>query len=381
MSKYSICYIDDNATNQTLIRKSLDGNYHINSITHPQEALSSLLKINPDLILLDVNMPEINGYTLCKSIRDEQAFKETPIIFLTCRSELKDKLEGFASGGDAYITKPYQIDELKCIIETQTQHYERLKESKKNTENANNLVFSILKNNNEMGLITQYARNLSKALSPEALLKETISALNGFGLKSTLQIQIKSEDITQRSDSTPPSPIELELLELSKNNGRITHIKNKYIFSGNRCVFLIKNMPIEDTDLTGRLKDHLAIIVETCDAYIDLINYKHSEAEKNIDAAKTANSQISKDFNKIISIFSGLNKNSKDIFDNLISDIEESFIFLGLTEDQELQISKYIETAKIKIDQLLDDSQDLHETMQEASNTVKTLSEMVTKNG
>ncbi len=116
MRKPTISYIDDNETNQTLIRKSLYQAYDIYHITSPEDAINSLTENTPDLILLDVNMPVIDGYQLCRNIREQESFKETPIIFLTCRSEIKDKLEGFSSGGDAYITKPYQIDELKCII-------------------------------------------------------------------------------------------------------------------------------------------------------------------------------------------------------------------------------------------------------------------------
>ncbi len=229
-----------------------------------------------------------------------------------------------------------------------------------------------------MGLVAQYARNLSKAQTPLNLISESLSSLKEFGLSSTVQIRLESEDIIHRSDNLQPTAIEIELLDLAKSSDRITHTGKKYIFSGKSCSFLIKNMPIDDQELTGRLRDHLAIMIETCDAYVELINYKQKSLKQNNQTALTANSQISKDFEKIINIFSKINNNSKNTFNGLIGNIEKSFIFLGLTEDQEHQISKYIDIAKDEIDQLLDESEDLYEIMQDSSNAVRLLSEIAT---
>lgn len=68
---------------------------------------------NPDLILLDVNMPGSDGFEVCRKIRE---YVSCPILFLTAKTEDSDKIEGFASGGDDYITKPFSIDELEARI-------------------------------------------------------------------------------------------------------------------------------------------------------------------------------------------------------------------------------------------------------------------------
>ena len=69
---------------------------------------------NPDLVLLDINMPDMDGLTVCEKIRD---YISCPILFLTARIETADKIKGFQAGADDYIVKPFDIDELGARVQ------------------------------------------------------------------------------------------------------------------------------------------------------------------------------------------------------------------------------------------------------------------------
>ncbi len=86
--------------------------YTVFSATSGQEALQEIAK-KPDIILLDINMPDIDGFTVCETIRN---FVSCPIIFLTARVEDSDKIKGFSLGADDYVIKPFSIDELEARI-------------------------------------------------------------------------------------------------------------------------------------------------------------------------------------------------------------------------------------------------------------------------
>lgn len=87
--------------------------YLVYTANNGREA-ASLLSVQPDLILLDINMPDLDGMTLCKQIRRSVI---CPILFLTARITEQDKVNGFASGGDDYITKPFSLQELTARVE------------------------------------------------------------------------------------------------------------------------------------------------------------------------------------------------------------------------------------------------------------------------
>lgn len=80
------------------------------------------LTCGPDLILLDVNMPDMDGYTVCETIRD---YINCPILFLTARTQKHDRINGLKAGGDDYISKPFCMDELLARVEAHLRREER----------------------------------------------------------------------------------------------------------------------------------------------------------------------------------------------------------------------------------------------------------------
>ncbi len=120
----TIMVIDDETEILNMLKRyfSLEG-YHVITAAGGKEALQKLEK-QPDLILLDINMPEIDGITLCRSIRD---FVSCPILFLTANAEDSDKIKGFGVGGDDYIVKPFSIDELGARVSAHLRRENRSK--------------------------------------------------------------------------------------------------------------------------------------------------------------------------------------------------------------------------------------------------------------
>lgn len=120
----TIMVIDDETEILNMLKRyfSLEG-YHVITAAGGKEALQKLEK-QPDLILLDINMPEIDGITLCRSIRN---FVSCPILFLTANAEDSDKIKGFGVGGDDYIVKPFSIDELGARVSAHLRRENRSK--------------------------------------------------------------------------------------------------------------------------------------------------------------------------------------------------------------------------------------------------------------
>ena len=119
----TIMVVDDETEILDMVKRyfSLEG-YHVITATGGKEALQKLAK-QPDLILLDINMPDMDGLSLCKSIRN---FVSCPILFLTANAEDSDKIKGFGAGGDDYIVKPFSIDELGARVSAHLRRESRI---------------------------------------------------------------------------------------------------------------------------------------------------------------------------------------------------------------------------------------------------------------
>lgn len=118
----NIMIVDDNPANLRLLDDMLrQHGYEVRSFPRGRLALSAADQEPPDLILLDINMPEMNGYEVCEQLKTSARLAGIPVIFLSALNALEDKVKGFRSGGVDYISKPFQFDEVHARVETHLQ--------------------------------------------------------------------------------------------------------------------------------------------------------------------------------------------------------------------------------------------------------------------
>lgn len=113
MNSPKILIIDDEVDLVETIRfpLELDG-YQVLAASNGEEGLHLARKEKPDLIILDLMLPKIDGYKICRFLKFDEKYKHIPIIMLTARSQEKDRLLGQETGADEYITKPFDLDDL-----------------------------------------------------------------------------------------------------------------------------------------------------------------------------------------------------------------------------------------------------------------------------
>lgn len=117
-----ILIVDDVAQNLQVLNATLsEQGFRVAAAKSGEQAFKALERIQPDLILLDIMMPGMDGYEVCRRLKAMETTKNIPVIFLTAKSESEDMIQGFASGGVDYITKPFQTPELLARVRTHTE--------------------------------------------------------------------------------------------------------------------------------------------------------------------------------------------------------------------------------------------------------------------
>jgi two-component system alkaline phosphatase synthesis response regulator PhoP len=113
MSKNKILVVDDEVDLVETLRFPLEmEGFNVLVSYNGEDALNKARKENPDLILLDLMLPKLDGYKVCRLLKFDERYKHIPILMLTAKTQQKDKLMGQETGADEYITKPFEIDEL-----------------------------------------------------------------------------------------------------------------------------------------------------------------------------------------------------------------------------------------------------------------------------
>ncbi len=215
MNEYKIMIVDDEPDILELLEKSLsiEGFRNIIKIDDGLAAVSSCRKVQPDVMILDVMLPGLDGYEVCKRIRE---FSHCPILFLSSKNDELDKILGLAVGGDDYVTKPFSPKEVAFRVKAQlrrTEYKQRpLKEQsiKIGALRIDPEGCRVMKDEKDIELtarefeILQYmAQNIGRVISRERLY-ETIWGEDSYGCDNTIMVHIRH--LREKIESNPASP-------------------------------------------------------------------------------------------------------------------------------------------------------------------------------
>ncbi|MBF0103590.1 MAG: hybrid sensor histidine kinase/response regulator [Desulfobacterales bacterium] len=117
MEKTTIMVVDDTPANLKLLQDMLQSEgYRVLTFPRGQMALNAAAKSAPDLILLDIRMPHMDGFEVCNRLKSDDRLKEIPVIFISALNETSDKINAFSAGGVDYVTKPFQFEEVHARV-------------------------------------------------------------------------------------------------------------------------------------------------------------------------------------------------------------------------------------------------------------------------
>jgi two-component system, sensor histidine kinase and response regulator len=139
--KIHIMAVDDQPANLKLLEDLLSQQgYMVRSFPRGRLALEAAARNPPDLILLDINMPEMSGFKVCELLKSDESLAPIPVIFLSALSDAGDKVQAFQCGGVDYVTKPFQVDEVQARVRTHLKIHHLQKELQSHANHLEELV-------------------------------------------------------------------------------------------------------------------------------------------------------------------------------------------------------------------------------------------------
>ena len=154
-----ILIVDDSRESIEVLGNALPKHYKRQFALNGEKALKLLAASNelPDLILLDVIMPDMDGYEVCRQLKKDEKLKNIPVIFLSALSDMRDKVMAFQNGGVDYIEKPFEIEEVYVRVETHMKLHDLQVELEKHNRHLNQLVEEKVKEISESQMATIFA--------------------------------------------------------------------------------------------------------------------------------------------------------------------------------------------------------------------------------
>lgn len=328
-----VMIVDDMPANLTILQHALAEEHEIVLCSSGQECLDHNARGEADAYLLDVSMPEMDGFELCKVLRGIPDAKNKPILFLTALDSIEQKMTGYEVGGDDYITKPYDLREVCRKVNLHLERSSNLIKAEKQKNLAEDVARIALKQSSEMGVVAQFVERSATCEDYEQLANLTLSSLLQFGLSGSIQIRIR-EDKIDISDNGWPSELEVKLLDAAKEKGRIIDMGQRCILNADRVSILVRNLP-SDLDVQGRLRDHLAILLTGVSARITSIEAEAYLKKQQDHWVNTALTRVCTALALIKDKFDEHDAQTTKIMDALMQDMELGMSRLALSEEQE----------------------------------------------
>jgi len=354
--KKRILVVDDEEINLLLIEGILSDDYEIFPLNSGEACLEKYLDIGPDIVLLDVEMPGMDGLDTCKKIQD---LAECPVIFVSAKGSLEERLAGYAVGGYDYIVKPLDGHELQVKLQLLLAQLAEKQSLKDNIQSSFSTAMTAMTSTSELGYVIAFADKIHGAEDYQQVANTLLSTMEEFDVDSCVNIrgEVKQKFYTNNGTC---SPMEKEIMELLRDKGRLYDFGRRTQVNETRLSLLVKTMP-EDTDKYGRLKDHLPFILRIADGYIERLDkaYRIEFKEKKL------RSTIGNVSDKLSDVERDLQVNYDICYatmGNMIEDLDKRLQFLALSEEQEEQLKEMFTLHTEQVINALDNSSAVNKT-------------------
>lgn len=320
-----ILVVDDEELNRDLLVHLLKDEFETRVAEDGEQALKLAAEDVPDLILLDIQMPMLDGYETCRKLKENEVTRHSPVIFVSSNTQEEEILKGYEVGAADYFVKPFKQDELKLKIHQNIDLRNQHKAFEDRLDEANKVAFQALTDTSAYGVITVFLVDALKSESSEALAELLFNTTSNWGLHCTLQVRTPG-GIENFADNKINNPIEDKVLSATVSHGRIVDFGPRTIFNDRHCSLLVKNMPVDDELTYGKYKDYLARLIEGIDGRVAAMI-----AEQTI---RKRTQQIKSVFENMLNAFSGIQEQNYQLRSGSANIIEQ------MREDMQVTVSE-----------------------------------------
>lgn len=371
-NKIDVLAIDDDKFVQKMISKTLEsGGLSVRTADDGESGIKEAIRKLPSIILLDVEMPGINGYEVCDRLKNTEATKEVPIVFLSSHSSLRERLQGYEVGADDYLIKPFEAEHLLARINVLIKYQKERQELRSEFELAQKTAMIAMTGTSELGQAMQFLEKIFMYHSVDNLTQGLIECTDRFSLDCCVMI-FANEQYYWHSSEGAISPLEKELIEMSDRDVRFLDFGCRTIINYPTVSLLIKNMPLDDMDRYGRIKDLLPILLSAVNTKINAFGTQEALTQQSLNLLNSFK-MIRQNLYHLGSTIVKNRKDSTETMSSLVQNLNYDLLRMGLEEDQEEYLLSRIDSAIEEAMEQMDAGKEIREALTFILTNIKTV--------
>lgn len=331
-----ILVVDDDRMSRSIHRTFLAARFDVITASSGKEALAICQEQLPDLILLDVDMPEMDGYETCRKLRETTGI---PIVFITAHQSMEEHLRAYDAGGNSLFTKPVHSDVLVRTVAIAISQYRAAAALADEKQALEKMAMGFLSSASQSGALLNFMRSSIDCKDYRDLGNQLLVATQSLGLSCSVRIN-HQDGPTVVTDHGAPSQLELSIFEQVSEIGRLFQFKSRLVINYDRVSIIVSNMPdeTEDAQRGGLLRDSLAILAETTEALAINVDMK-KEAKANAEQMQIALASAEEAMNELGQNHRRMLLDVRLLLQEQMDDIEKTYTWLNISQAQEAMIS------------------------------------------
>lgn len=373
-----VLIIDDDNLVRKIISRAVSSEYTPITASNGEEGIEKATSESPHLILLDVEMPGMNGYEVCDKLKQDETTKHIPVIFLSGRTSIRERMLGYEAGAADFVTKPCETEELLAKLKVLGDYQKSKDNLTKKVETASQTAFTAMRGSSELGLAIQFIEASYTAASFEEIAQRFLEVTGNLALSCSLMFITRKGKLFF-SGKGSMSPLEEEVMTtLFEQGKRFNDFGCRTQINYPRVALLIKNMPIQDRDAYGRYKDFLPSMLGSTDAKIKSLDTEQALIEQTQNLT-TSFSVVRTTLMEIAGQLESNQSNVLQLLQAMITDFEEQIPKLGLEEDQEAYLLSTLDSTIVATHKIVASGEDTSNAFQNVSRLLDHLSERQSK--
>ncbi|MDP5238539.1 response regulator [Uliginosibacterium sp. 31-16] len=267
-----VLVVDDVATTRAIHNLILARNFEVKNAASGQEALDLCAERIPDLILLDVEMPGLNGFETCRKLREHY---DIPIIFATAHESLEEHLKAFDAGGTDLCVKPVSAEILIRKVRLAIRQWRERTELKTRQESLKAQADLYQSGMSDRRLLLQFTRIALGCDNYEQLARNFLHACRLFGAQCCIAIRHDDSESAWSAEGSATA-LERSVLTQIAGMGPLVQFKNRLAINQDRLSVVVSNMPEENSDEAVRIRDNMSMLVDMAAAIADKLAQQHT---------------------------------------------------------------------------------------------------------
>lgn len=345
-SKLKIMVVDDNTDNRELLEDIFDEEYDVVCVESGPLCLEQCPVETPDIILLDVNMPNMDGYEVCRRLKNSPDTALIPIVFVTALASPEERLKGYEAGAEDYVTKPFVDEIIEEIVSKVLERRQQMIDFEQKNVEAMNTAYQAMTSSSELGQIIQFLQASFTFKSSQALASGLLDTLKNFGLNCCVNVRCGYQD---EYFGCEKGSIEARVFENFRDGERVLDFGARTLVNAKNISLLVKNMPLDKPEVYGRIKDHLIAIISGSEACTRSLEIEIQLEEERRAGIQSVILHSQDELTEIRALIDQQEMATKRVLALLTSKIEDLVFSLGLEDDQEKAIMKTLDEGEEEI--------------------------------